>query len=107
MNKFIATLALLFLSTPTLASVDHWTCSNDKTVLYFILDTAEGKFMMFDDGGRFLAAAKFTSMEKTKDGTPFLYSEVTSNLSVAVAKAPNGLKLALTNGKEVAEFSCL
>lgn len=106
MNKFIATLALLFLSFSASAQIDHWTCSNDSTVLYFILDTDAGNFMMFEDTGAFLAAAKFTSMEKTKDGTPFLYAEVTSDLAVAVSKADKGLVLALSNGKETAKFLC-
>ena len=106
MNKFIALFALLFLSLPATAQIDHWTCSNDSTVLYFILDTDAGNFMMFQDTGAFLAAAKFTSMEKAKDGTPFLYAEVTSELAVAVSKADRGLILALSNGKDTAKFLC-
>lgn len=106
MRKFLIGLTALFLSAPAFASLDHWTCSNDSTVLYFILDTDEGNFMMFDDQGGFLAAAKFTAVEKTKNGTPFMYAEVADDLAVGVSKAGDSLVLALTNGKDTAKFLC-
>jgi hypothetical protein len=75
--------------------------------MYFILDTDAGNFMIFDDKGGFLAAAKFTSQEKTKDSIPYLYAEVADDLAVGVAKVRDGvIVLALTNGKETVKFLC-
>jgi hypothetical protein len=62
--------------------------------------------MMFDDQGGFLAAAKFTSQEKTKNGTPFLYAEVADDLAVGVSKAGDNLVLAIANGKDTVKFLC-
>jgi len=106
MNKFISLCALLLFSLPTFASIDHWTCSNDQTVLYFILDTDEGSFMMFDDKGIFIATAKFTSVEKTRSGTPFMYVELDNDVSIGVTKQGSNLVIAFINGKDVAKFIC-
>lgn len=107
MRKLLIGFLVFFFTLPAFASVDHWTCSNDQTVLYFILDTDAGNFMMFDDKGTFLAAAKFTSQEKSKDGTPYLYAEVTEDVAVGVAKVGEGaIVLAIVNGKETVKFHC-
>jgi hypothetical protein len=106
MNKLLVSLALLLLPLTSFAQVNHWICSNEESVLYFILDTDEGNFMMFDDKGGFLAASKFTSQEKTKDGTPFLYGEVSDKLAVGVTRDGDYLVLALAHEKGTAKFVC-
>ena len=108
MNKFIATLALLFFSLPAFASLDHWTCSNETTVMYMVLDTSEGSFHLWDDKGGFLAAAKFTDSSKTSNGTPFLVATLENGVGVGVAKVNNNLILAFTDekGKAAGKFLC-
>lgn len=108
MKKLLVTLAALLFTSPAFAGLDHWTCSNDSTVLYMVLNTDEGDFHLWDDKGRFLAAAKFTEASKTKDGVPFLAAELENGTMVGVAKAGNTLILAIaTDAKTPAiRFTC-
>lgn len=106
MNKLVTFFALLLFSLPTFASMDHWTCSNEQTVMYFILDTDGGDFMIFDDNGTFLAASRFSHVEKTKNGTPFMYAEIDDKLAIGITKRDGNIILALVNGKETAKFIC-
>ena len=107
MNKLITFLAALLVTSPAFASIDHWTCSNDQTVLYFILNTEAGDFLLFDNNGQFLAASKFTQKETTKKCIPFLVADLGTTM-VAVAKnGDNSLILAVTNSKnEPVKFLC-
>ncbi len=108
MRKFLIGLVALFFTMPAFASLDHWTCSNDSTVMYMVLDTDNGSFHLWDDRGGFLAAAKFTEASKTASGTPFLVAVLENGMGVGVAKAGNNLILAFTdeNGKAAGKFLC-
>lgn len=108
MRKFLIGLAALLFTSPVFASVDHWTCSNDTTVMYFILDTSDGTFMLFDSGGEFLASSKFTSKEKTDNGVVFLYSEVNDKLAIGVSRSQNNLVLAVARAgvEKAVTFRC-
>lgn len=106
MRRFIVGLTALLFTLPAFAGLDHWTCSNDKTVMYMVLDTDEGVFHLWDDRGAFLASAKFTETGKTKQGLPFLAAELDDGVAVGVAKQGNTLILALTSDKGSARFIC-
>jgi hypothetical protein len=101
MRKFLIGLVALFFTMPAFASLDHWVCSNESTVMYMALNTGEGSFVLWDDKGGFLAAAEFTDKSETKDGTPFLVAELDSGVLVGVAKvADNKLVLAIASNAE-------
>lgn len=107
MRNLLIGLTALFLTSPAFASVDHWTCSSDNTVLYLVLDTSDGNFMLWDDRGQFLAAAKFTEAGKTKNGTPFLAAELDNGTAVGIAKQGSTLVLAISApNNEAARFTC-
>lgn len=106
MNKFLVTLAALLFTSPAFAGLDHWTCSNDSTVMYMVLNTDDGNFHLWDDKGQFLAAAKFTDVGKTKNGTPFLAAELDNGVAVGIAKQGNTIILAFTSDKGNSRFVC-
>lgn len=106
MRKLLIGLTALFLTTPAFAGLDHWTCSNDQTVMFMVLNTEDGSFHLWDDKGQFLAGAKFTDSGKTKNGTPFLAAELDNGVAVGVAKQGNTLILAITSDKGSSRFVC-
>ena len=108
MRKFLIGLAALLATAPAFASLDHWTCSNEQTVLFMVLNTDEGSFHLWDDRGGFLAAAKFIEKGQTKNGVPFLVAMLENGMGVGVAKSGNNLVLAFTdpNGKAAGRFIC-
>ena len=108
MRKLLIGMVALLATSPAFASLDHWTCSNDKTVMYMVIDTDAGSFHLWDDRGGFLAAAKFTESAKTDNGTPFLAAILENGMGVGVAKVNNNLILAFTdsNGKAAGRFLC-
>lgn len=106
MRRFIVGLTALLFTLPAFAGFDHWTCSNDKTVMYMVLDTDNGAFHLWDDRGSHLASAKFTDTGETKNGTPFLAAELDNGIMVGVAKQGSTLILALTSDKGSARFTC-
>jgi len=108
MKKLFVTLAALLFTSPAFAGLDHWTCSNDSTVLYMALNTDKGDFVLWDDKGQFLAASTFTEASKTKDGVPFLAAELDNGTVVGVAKSGNTLILVVaTDAKTPAtRFTC-
>jgi hypothetical protein len=108
MNRFCAAAALLSLSFSADAALDHWTCSNDTTVMFLALDTDDGNFVLWDDGGQFLAAAKFTDSSKTASGVPFFIATLDNGIGVGVAKSGDNLILAFTDakGKAINRFLC-
>jgi len=106
MRKFLIALTALFFTMPAFAAVDHWTCSNENTVMYLIMDTDTPAFTLFDDKGAFLVSAKFEGQEKTPDGNPFLYANF-EGFSVGIAKGGNNtLILALADEKGGVKFIC-
>lgn len=109
MRKFLIGLVGLFFTLPAFASLDHWTCSNETTVMYMVLDTNEGAFHLWDDRGGFLVAAKFTDVSKTPDGKPFLFAFLENGAGVGIAKTGDDkIILALTDpkGKAAGKFLC-
>lgn len=106
MKKLFVTLAALFVTSPAFAGLDHWTCSNDSTVLYMVLNTDKGDFVLWDDKGQFLAASKFTDKSETPDGTPFLVAELDSGAMVGVAKVDRSLVLAISKNSKTTRFTC-
>jgi hypothetical protein len=87
MRKFLIGLVGLFFTLPAFASLDHWTCSNEQTVLYMALNTDEGNFVLWDDKGGFLTAAKFTDAAKTPAGNTMLYAILENGTGVGIAKS--------------------
>lgn len=109
MRKLLIGFLALFFTLPAFASVDHWTCSNEQTVMYLVLDTDDGNFMLWDDQGQFLVGAKFTGTAKTKSGTPFLVAELDGGTMIGMAKDENRLILAITKDggdTAIAKFTC-
>ncbi len=108
MRKLLIGLVALFFTLPAFASLDHWTCSNDTTVMFMALDTSDGQFVLWDDKGQFLAAAKFTEAGETKDGTPFLAAELENGVAVGIAKSGNTVILAIAGdaNEKAARFVC-
>lgn len=109
MKKILFALIATFAAFPAFAGLDHWTCSNDKTVMYMALNTDEGTFILWDDKGSFLASAKFTDKSETKDGTPFLVAELDNGVLVGVAKTGEGtltLAIAGNDKAKAARFTC-
>ena len=108
MKKLFVTLAALLFTLPAFAGLDHWTCSNDQTVMFMALNTDEGTFVLWDDKGQFLAAAKLTIESKTKDGVPFLAAELDNGLMVGVAKTGDTLILAIASDAKTTatRFTC-
>jgi hypothetical protein len=91
-----------------MAQPSLWTCSNDNTVLYVVLDMQNNMaYAMFDDKGVVLAMAHFTK-KKTKEGYDFLYSALTNGVSVGLITAgKDKLVMGLTREKEgVVKFDC-
>lgn len=108
---FLSALLLFTLTAPAMASVDHWTCSNDQTVMYMVLDTEDAKFFLWDDKGKYLAGAQFTDIGKTKDGIPFLSTTLENGVIVGVARRGDFLILAITkkdgdNNPTAMSFMC-
>jgi hypothetical protein len=108
MKKLLVTLAALLFTSPAFAGLDHWTCSNETTVLFMVLNTDEGSFHLWDDKGLFLASAKFTEKSQTKDGIPFLAAELDNGTMVGVAKSGNTLILAIASDAktQATRFTC-
>lgn len=108
MKKLFVTLAALLFTSPAFAGLDHWTCSNETSVLYMALNTDEGNFVLWDDKGQFLAAAKFSDSAKTPAGNTMLYAILDSGVGVGVAKSGDNLILAITDakGKAAGKFLC-
>jgi hypothetical protein len=108
MRKLLIALTAFLISTPAFAALDHWTCSNDETVLFAVLDTDNAVIHLWDDRGGFLASAKFTEKGETDTGTPFLAAELPNGAAIGIAKQGNNLILAIakdTNSK-AARFVC-
>ena len=106
MRKLFIGLTAFLFALPAFAGLDHWTCSNDNTVMYMVVNTDEGTFHLWDDRGQFLASAKFTDTGTTKNGTSFLAAELDNGVAIGVAKQGNSLILALTSDKGSARFIC-
>lgn len=107
MNRFLGILLGALLAFPAVASVDHWTCSNEQTVMFMVLDTDAGTFILWDDKGQFLATAKFSKQAHTKDGKAFAVAELSDGVLVGVAKADDGsLVLGLSGEKGAVKFIC-
>lgn len=109
MRKFLIGLTALLFTAPAFASLDHWTCSNDTTVMFMVLNTDEGSFHLWDDKGAFIASAKFTERSETKDGIPFAAAELENGVMIGVAKTnDNKLILAIAGAdtKKAARFLC-
>jgi hypothetical protein len=108
MKKLLVTLAALLFTSPVFAGLDHWTCSNETTVLFMVLNTEDGNFVLWDDKGQFLAAAEFTEASKTKDGVPFLAAQLDNGTMVGVAKSGNTLILAIASDAktQATRFTC-
>lgn len=107
MRKVLIGLVALFSTSPAFASIDHWTCSNDQTVMYMVLDTTDGVFMLWDSDGKFLAGAKFTGGNKTANGLSFLTAVLKNGLGVGIAKRGDNLILAFTKGTKQASATLI
>lgn len=109
MRKLLFGLITLFASFTATASVDHWTCSNDATVLYLVLDTNGGSFMLWDDKGQYLAGAKLSVVNKTPDGIPFAAAQLENGVAIGIAKGRDKtliLAIAKNTESEAARFIC-
>lgn len=108
MKKILFALIATLAAFPAFAGLDHWTCSNDQTVMFMALNTDEGTFVLWDDKGQFLAASKFTIESKTKDGIPFLAAELDNGTMVGVAKTGNTIILAIASDAKTTatRFTC-
>lgn len=109
MRKFLIGLVALLFTAPAFASLDHWTCSNDTTVMFMVLNTDEGSFHLWDDKGAFLASAKFTERSETKDGIPFAAAELENGVMIGIAKTSDNkmiLAIAGSDTKKAARFLC-
>lgn len=106
MRKFLLALVALFFTLPAAAEVAHWTCSNDQTVMYLIVDAADGKFILFDSDGVFLGNSTFVET-KTDKGTNFFYATIGGTAIGAMKVGEKTLVLAVTKGSEaVTKFEC-
>lgn len=102
MRKLLFGLIALFFTLPAIATPDHWTCSNNQTVLYMVLNTAENVFMLWDDKGEFLAAGSFTMLATTENGKKFAAAILENGVGIGVSKGeqPNTLILAISKDAE-------
>jgi hypothetical protein len=67
MVKRILLCALALFPVIATADLVHWTCSNDTTVLFMLLDTKSGGVQLFTDTGAFLGQSAFTQTTKIND----------------------------------------
>jgi hypothetical protein len=106
MRKFIVALVGLLFTLPAFAEVAHWTCSNEQTVLYLVVDGSDGKFILFDNKGAFVGSSNFVET-KTDKGTNFFYAEINGTALGAIKVDTNTLVLAVTKtGQAVSKFEC-
>ena len=106
MRKLLIALTALFLPFTAMANLDHWTCSNETSVVYLIMDTDAGAFTLFNADGGHLVSAKFEGRDTTPDGIPFLYAHF-EKFTVGVSKGKNNtLILALADNNGGVDFIC-
>lgn len=110
-NRFlVSTVAAFGLFSPiSNADVDHWTCSNTQTVMYFVLNTNSGEFILWDDKGKFLVASKFSDKTVTKNGIPVLVARLENDTLIGLTKMNPG-ELTITmlpkSGKSPVSMTC-
>jgi hypothetical protein len=110
MRKFLIALVGLLFTLPVLAQPVHWTCSNDQTVLYMVVEPNNNLFFMFDDHGTFVASSTFAPEER--NGIHYYYAEMnTAHGKTAIAVAgtgkENSLIMVLTDASlKVVKMEC-
>jgi len=100
MRKFFIALFALFFTLPAFATPAHWTCSNDQTVMYLVVDGSDGKFILFDNKGGFLGSSTFTK-QTTDSGNPFFYAEIGTAAIGVTRVSETAMVLAIARGGEV------
>lgn len=77
----------------------HWTCSNELTVLYFVIGN-NNEFLLFTDTGSLLVKARFGKPEQLKNGTWMYYAEA-GKTGIAAAKIDDGRVILAIGNEEV------
>lgn len=77
----------------------HWTCSNELTVLYFVIGN-NNEFLLFTDTGSLLVKARFGKPEQLNNGTWMYYAE-SGKTGIAAAKVGDGRVILAIGNEEV------
>lgn len=86
MNKIFSFILAALFATTANAVPEHWVCSNDTSVMYLVLDPTDGTFMLWNDTGQFLAAAKLTSKTVAPNGIPVLIARLENDTLIGIAR---------------------
>jgi hypothetical protein len=100
MNNVHVILVLLSALTALLpgvatAELVHWTCSNNTTVLYMLLDTKSGGIQLFSDRGVFIGQSTFTEVKKVGGKDAAFGASIDSVAIAVLKKTPDKIVLKL------------